>query len=112
MLTLKVTKKDFLLLKEGTKKFDFRPPSKFNKQLLLRKEQLPGGGFQWTTNHDIKEILFVNGNSPNSPSLVAEISEISAVTFSRDIKIPEGNYMGYEGTWAIRIDIAAVKNIK
>lgn len=107
MLTLRIHRKEFEMIKAGTKKTEWRQPSLFNKKLLLAKNE--DGLF--VTNYDIKEILFVNGHKADSPRLIATIERIRPVRFSEDIQIPADNFIGYSGQCAIEINISGVKEV-
>lgn len=107
MLTLRIHRKEFELIKAGTKKTEWRQPSKFNKKLLLKV----GEDGLFTENFDIKEILFVNGHRPDSPRVIAQVERIRPIRFAEDIKIPADNFIGYQGQCAIEIRISGVKEV-
>lgn len=107
MITLRIKKTEFDLIKIGSKKTDWRAPSIYNKKLLLSKNE--NGLF--CENRDIKEIQFINGYSLNSPSLIAEILLIRPVKFTKDIVIAEDNFTAHEGECSIEIKLGNIKII-
>lgn len=104
MIILRIKKKDFDLIKSGTKKSEWRFDSEYNRKLLLKDR---GDGMR-DGNTEIKEIKIINGYSKDSPTLVIEVLSIRAVCFTKDISIPDDNFTAQKGMRAIEIKIGKI----
>jgi hypothetical protein len=107
MLALQIKRKEFELIKAGTKKTEWRTPSKFNKRRLL---SVNADG-KFTRNTSIKELKFINGRTKDAPTLIAEVTEIIPVKFQRDVYIPEDDFRGHQGECAIAIKLGKIKQV-
>jgi hypothetical protein len=104
---LQIKKKEFEMIKAGTKKTEWRAPSKFNKARLFKPD--PAYNDQLNGDADITQITFINGMKPDAPRLIIEVAErIRMVKFSRDIDIPEDNFHALKDQFAIEIKLGKI----
>lgn len=108
MVTLKIKKKEFDLIKAGSKKTEWRQFSAFNKNLLFCVDKTRSDG-KLNGNPSIKQIRFVNGYKSDSPSLVAEVLSIRLIRFTQDTAIIEDNFEALKGQFAIEIRLGTIK---
>lgn len=101
---LRIKKDNFLAIKSGIKKTEWRNNSKYNINLLfVKKEDGKNHG-----NDKIKTITFINGYSEDSDKLVIEVNRIRLVKFSKNITIPEDNFSALEGQFSIEISLGNI----
>lgn len=103
-VTLQIKRKEFDLIKAGTKKTEWRSPSSFNKKRLF----CDNGAGKLDGNTDIKSIIFVNSMRKDAQRLEIEVKRIRMVKFSRDVKIPEDNFEALKDMWAIEISLGSI----
>ncbi len=104
---LQIKRKEFEMIKAGTKKTEWRAPSKFNKDRLFCPD--PEFDNQLNGNPEITSITFINGIKPDSPRLTVEVEKrIRMVKFGRDIDQPENNFKALEGQFAIEICLGKI----
>jgi hypothetical protein len=104
MLTLQVKRIEFEAIASSKKKIEWRSPSKYNKRLMLKKNNQG----LYTENTDIKEVLFINGYRTNAPRVTVEVLFIRPYKFIRDIDEPENCFKANEGENAIGIHLGKI----
>lgn len=105
-ICLKIKKQNLELIKSGLKKTEWRENSVYNKRLLFKDR----GDGKKDGNKDIKFIEFQNGYSKDCEKLIIEVENIRLVKFTRDIEIPEDNFIAKEGQFAIEIKLGNIIN--
>ena len=105
MTTLVISKDNFMLIKNGKKKREWRNMSKYNRRLLLTKR----ADGKYEGNNSIKQIRFVLGYKKPAEEMVVECISVRVVKFINDIKIPEDNFRALSGQFAIEISLGEVK---
>jgi len=108
MITLQIKRKYFDAIAKGTKKIEWRAPSKYNKRLLLKKNE---EGL-YCKNEIDKEIQLINGRSNNSPRMIIQVSRIEPLKFIRDIDEPENFFKAPIGATSIGIFIEKVLSVE
>ena len=110
-VTLQIKRKEFDMIMAGTKKTEWRSPSKYNLNLLFVPD--PEFDGKLNGNPEITSITFLNGRAKDSPQLTIEvIKRIREVKFSRDIDLPDDNFHALEGQFAIEISLGKILEIK
>lgn len=102
---LQIKRKDLDLIKEGTKRTEWRLPSKYNKQKLFVPREEDG---KLIGNEAITEIEFINGYSKDRETFTIGVTRIRMVKFSRNVDIPEDNFHALEGQFAIEISLSEI----
>jgi len=105
MTILRIKKLEFDMILAGTKKTEWRSPSKYNKRLLFVPREEDG---KLVGNDQIKEIKLINGYSKNAPELTVKVKFIRMVRFTKDIHILEDNFRASEGQFAIEIKLGKI----
>ena len=103
-VTLQIKKKELELIKSGVKIEDWRSPSVYNKNLLL-KFNAQG---KREANPEITHIQFVNGYGPDVPKLLVKVSKIRPVKFQDDVERPEMNLYAKKDSCVIVIYLGAI----
>lgn len=103
-VTLRIKKVELDLIRAGTKKHEWRAPTKYYKALLCRDRE---DGMK-EPNPDITEIQFINGYSKDAPRLLVECKGIRAVKFEEDIEIPEDNFRAKKGQAGFEITLGNI----
>lgn len=106
-VSLQIKRKEFDMIKAGTKKTEWRSPSLFNKQKLFFQNKDIG---KWDARTDITQIEFINGYRTDREKLIVECLGIKMYKFVRDIDIPEDNFKALEGQFAIAITLGIIIN--
>jgi hypothetical protein len=104
MIILRIKKAEFEAIKKGTKKNEWRKPSLYNKRILLDKNE--AGLF--CENSKIKEIQFINGYMPDSPSLKIAVKLIRPVKFASNVEIKEDIFTARAGECSIQIMLGKI----
>jgi hypothetical protein len=108
MIALRIKKKEFDLIKSGSKTTEWRQFSAYNKKLLFCEDKTRSDG-KLNGNPDIKQINFVNGYKSDAPSLIAEVLSIRLIKFSQDTVIKEDHFEALKGQFAIEIKLGKIK---
>jgi hypothetical protein len=108
MVILRIKKKEFDLIKSGSKKTEWRPFSAYNKKLLFCKDKTRSDG-KLNGNSCIKEINFINGYKSDAPLLIVEVKSIRLIKFSKDTVIKEDNFEALKDQFAIEIKLGKIK---
>ena len=104
---LQIKKKEFEMIKSGTKKTEWRAPSKFNKARLFKPD--PAYNDQLNGDPEITQITFINGMKPSALRLIIEVAErIRMVKFQRDVDEPENNFHALKDQFAIQIKLGKI----
>lgn len=88
-VTLRIKKEEFLLIKSGLKKVEWRTPSKYNNNLLFSKDD----PIKKDGNLEISAIQFINGYASDAPRLLIECKKIRRIKMKKDIEIPVDNFV-------------------
>lgn len=83
-VTLRIKKVELDLIRAGTKKHEWRKPSKYYWSLLGR-ERADG---KKEANPDIIEIQFINGYAKDAPRLQIKVKRILMIKAVKDYRIP------------------------
>jgi|ERR1035437_2191665 hypothetical protein len=103
---LRIKKENFDLIKVGTKKHEWRSPSKYNLDLLYEKTPREDG-LKWH-KAELTEIEFINGYNKDSPRMTVEFLECRFITFEEDINYPEDNFHALKGECCIKISLGKI----
>jgi hypothetical protein len=101
---LRIKRKEFEAIKNGTKKTEWRRPSLYNKRILLSKNS--EGKF--CENKELKEVTFINGYSADSQKITIEVELIRPVKFSSNIEIKEDLFIAMAGECSIQIKLGKI----
>jgi hypothetical protein len=104
---LKIKKNNLILIKQGTKKTEWRDASEYNMKRLFKPREIDG---KLEGNSDIKTITFINGYSKDAEKLKIEVIKITLVRFSKFTEIPEDNFKAEEGQFSIEIILGNIVN--
>ena len=104
MTILRINRENFDLIKSGKKTAEFRNPSKYNKNLLMKDR----GDGKKDGNPDIKEITLINGYSKEAPRMIIEVKRIRLVKFQKDINLPDENFSAKAEQFAIEINLGKI----
>ena len=102
-ISLQICKKELDLIKSGTKKKEFRSPSKFNMKILTIQNLEIKDKYILIGNPEITEIEFLNGYSKVREKLTIKCKGIRLVRFQNNVDEPDNNFKALEGQVAIEI---------
>lgn len=103
-VNLQIKRAELDLILAGTKKTEWRSPSKYNKNLLMKDR----GDGKKDGNPDITHILFINGYANDAKKVLVEVSRIRLVRFTQNTEIPEDNFSALEGQFAIEVTLGKI----
>ncbi len=105
MITLQIKRDELDLIVSGIKKTEWRSPSNYNYDLLLKDR----GDGKRDGNPEITEIKFINGMKKNAPSIIIEVKSIKCIKFVKDFLSKEDNFSALAGMIAIEICLGEIK---
>ena len=114
MIILRIKKKEFDLIKLGVKKSEWRSFSTYNKKLFGvedKEKSITKGKKYFSCRKDISEILLVNGYKKDSPKMIIYPELIQLAEFTKDINIPNDNFIAKKGDIVFEIKIKEFKII-
>ena len=103
-VTLRIKKEELDLIRAGTKKHEWRAPTKYYWSLLGIK----GTDGIKIANPNITAIQFINGYAKDAPRLLVECKGIRPVRFQEDTDIPEDNFKALKGQKAFEITLGNI----
>jgi len=105
MTVLQIKRQELDLIVSGTKKVEWRSPSDYNYNLLLKDR---GDGMR-DGDPEIKEIKLQNGHKEDSPYIIIEVKSIHAIKFTKDYYSKDENFSALAGMIAIEIVLGEIK---
>lgn len=107
MTTLQINKENFDLIKNGTKKTEYRHYSVFNKHRLCKKRE----DGKYIGDDEIKKIQLINGYSKDAPRIILQCLGVRLVRFVSNFESKEDNFIAKEGDCSIEIKLGEIIKI-
>jgi aminopeptidase-like protein len=104
-IQLQIKRKELDLIKAGTKKREWRAPSKYNIDKMYIKRESDG---VLIANPEINEVEFINGYRNDREKIIVQVLRIRMQQFSKNVDFPEDNFKALEGQKAIEIVLGEI----